>query len=894
MAEDDAISQSQSETPMDMDQVPNGPGHSDESNAGLVPDTSVRDDSLEGACGLLMKLPNSVADDLRGIASWSGAEAWATLKTIILRPGERVMITRNELENNSLIAKSRTDTPMFDMSKAIGESNPVEWIKLPTDARGLVIKAAPPGHAYCTTAHLGPQNGPIVEGLIMSLLPDLAIFDIDSSFWAWIGASRLAGIPESEEAIQGLCKDFVAMIGRNQSSIIQSHERQEKFSAQFRPMHRDLSLPTKRGGAAHTYRGGAPPPIPPGQPQTMPYFSGPTRWRWPWDILSRASHLPPDNQLPANLTAVLDMELLSRIADSDEFTAARAKERIELFGRWSLKNYLSEPVKFDDEFTFGMTQPPPLTGQLQDKTWVTPEITGTPDRCWLASSVEVEIYDKLFAPLVEREDNDVFIVGRYGFMGSRLANGMQQETPDSWQSHLETHNQSPVAVSTPIAVSDDFHIQQFKKKRFWAFFAHNSIAATDISDLAKLHFYDANKTLITTYTRPERPIKGVSPSGKVSYGPPYILKWKDFTSTYPQAKDLYFRIENQEQLFNILGAVKKRVWYIVRSEKDFEKFQYKLDKFAERNSTTVFVEDLPEGEQATPLSAKPLAKKQRGSANHWFLCIYDKQTNELWDHNSFNTDQGIANSIKANIRDNILELISLFGMPAPTAPFRIRRADAYLQTNGFDCGIISMNNLLMFVMDRLSVGQGRPSQFSRGGTSPAGWRYTFRNFEQRGASAMRRFLEACYNAGSERAQILEGVLPQYLDPSCPTRGHHLEARDWHHDSQSVWFKFTKAQSTVFDEEQGQRFEELAWLEDYSPLGAKFQRAAVMMYPFIDRHSGHGRQLQLIRYHLENAGGVLFSCKRPPNPYDSKPCEGSCDHFMDIVPVPLNCKVILQP
>jgi hypothetical protein len=66
----------------------------------------------------------------------------------------------------------------------------------------------------------------------------------------------------------------------------------------------------------------------------------------------------------------------------------------------------------------------------------------------------------------------------------------------------------------------------------------------------------------------------------------------------------------------------------------------------------------------------------------------------------------------------------------------------------------------------------------------------------------------------------------------------------------------------------------------------------MALSLTDPNCGHNTQLELARYHLENAGAILFSVK--PQSKSDRPCDDhNCHHLIDIIPLPLNFKIILQ-
>ncbi|KAF8247686.1 hypothetical protein K440DRAFT_661207 [Wilcoxina mikolae CBS 423.85] len=633
-----------------------------------------------------------------------------------------------------------------------------------------------------------------------------------------------------------------------------------------------------RGGAGRPdfdglkYDGGEPAQGDPGPLQTLPYFYGPRPWRFREEILSGALEIK-------NTTLIQDtgMALLNRILAPQEFTTRFRERRVERFGRWELDRFCVSSVTFDEELQF-LDPNPPLRLEKMHKNNA-PEVGNR--RTWMTSELGPIVFDEVFRKLVDRGECDVLIVGRQQFMIHPFKINLTQKRREHFQYYMSGLD----GVDEP----PDAHISQFRQgKRFWAFFMHNGIEVAGWSDDLRVVFKvrghendESKKWRMNIQEKDEFDFERLN---------------EELQNLSVDMKGLHYYIEDEEVRFRVLGVppARQRVYYKLESDMDVTAMRYKLTHLVESGAAflQVVVGPLPPGARVEAVDTEFDTEQEGRDNDHFWLAILDTHTGELFDHNSLD-GVGRDRVLMENLRQNIDRLNNHYGLGLRHAT-RIIDAECHIQENGYDCGFIALNALLQFVICRIGAAKA-PATRPMGKNNPAAKLLTITNFSEKqgGANDFRRMLNSIVHMWRRKQDgifkgdpigdtdveesVLEAAVGEKKYYKIPTRKWFVEDDEW-----------------MSTNEVEDPFEQCRQL-DYSQLAGKIGKASEMALALVDEHLGHFNQLERVRYHLDHAGAVVFSFKSWPDPLSvAGECPARCPHLLDIVPVPLNCKVILQP
>jgi len=762
---------------------------------------------------------------------------------------------------------------------------------LPADATALHVRTTHNGNAYCWLVNSAGGRRQSVEKPIPRPLDRIALLDLDSSLWVWFDADTCATALKSNPADLGRVLQLLHRRPTDGSStdVPSFGETASERATMVAALCRQRPLLT--GGSGPLPEIGGAPRRRPGPPQTMPYFYGPVRWRYHFDTQWEARTLPRVDD--ALVPIVYDPTVFQRILQESAFTAPRAQERAQRFGEWQLDDHVCGPVEFDTEVPFHATNPRGLS--TWNKLYTSPE----GDKSGLAAKNEVTnaigppLYEQLFAPFHRFPHGcDIHIVGGSDFMGGhlplKLITGARPE-PLLHHTSIANPNDRP-----------DSHIVGLRKARFWAFYMHNTgecvyamdqdptidFVDSDGGKLASCKIVDERQKRGLAYPAPSRGKLFEHISNNLLELEPRL--WSLLGKTKIPRNQMYYSISEEEQLFIQLEATQPRKFYPLRDEEDLRVLEYKARSAAQSSRNpdrvTVIVSRLPMGLGAEPV-AKEFPERKGEVANHWWLMIYDKESGILWDHNTLEATQTMQID---RLRANLGSLSRLYSLGVPDN-ITVRRANCVIQDDGFSCGTLALHTLWMFHMDRDAVLRGYTSQgvprrgsSGRDAQAVAGFRYTNDVFDAAANKAFRRTLSQLCHANREISTgdwfVLRRGEPKAIDKS----------RGPYNMFQSKYFRAPWDAGAT--DHSGPVYEHM----DTSAIAEWFQAANAMALNLLN--NDHNGALERIRYHLENAGGVLFSFKDHPNILHDPDtqCEGgSCPHLIDIVPVPLNCKVILQ-
>ena len=364
---------------------------------------------------------------------------------------------------------------------------------------------------------------------------------------------------------------------------------------------------------------------------------------------------------------------------------------------------------------------------------------------------------------------------------------------------------------------------------------------------------------------------------------------------------LYYFIEQEWFRYDILGVAQenRQPYHQLANDDDVMLMRYKLQTLVEdaANYLNVVVGPLPQkGRVEEPDYAElrdigiPKAQGPPKEGNHFWLAILDTHSGELFDHDSYSYLSG-NKVLTQNLQRNINRLYAHFDLHLPEvkAPIEAERHD---QTNTHDCGFIALNIMLQFIICRI----GASKELHKGAVgkkNPAAQLYTPADFsaEKGGALDLRRALNSIVHIANGRGKEVqftvepierEKLIAAVADEKffrVPSRGQSFTGTAWIENDPRV---------SPFDE---------ACQADFLRLAEKMETAMGMTLGLVDPSLGHRSQLEYTRYLLEHAGGVLFSFKRPPAWLGVARQEcliERCTHLIDILPIPRNCMVVLQP
>lgn len=359
--------------------------------------------------------------------------------------------------------------------------------------------------------------------------------------------------------------------------------------------------------------------------------------------------------------------------------------------------------------------------------------------------------------------------------------------------------------------------------------------------------------------------------------------------------NLYYCIEEEEFRYSILGIPpdRQRVFYKLENDTDVKVLRYKLQHLVASGASylRVVVGQLPVGARVEEVDTEFDVEQKGRDNDHFWLAIFDTHTGELFDHNSLD-EEGRDRVLMGNLRRNINRLSDHYGLRLPRVT-RIIDAQYHIQENGYDCGYIALNALLQFIVCRIAAPKA-PATGPMGQNNPAAKLLTVPKFSEKqgGANDFRRTLSSIVHIwkrkqeGVFRGEPIEDaeVKESEFETALAEKQYYkIPTRKWYVTNDERWL------------ETEDPFEEYCQL-NYSRLAGKIERASEMALALVDHHLGHYGQMERVRYHLDHAGGVVFSFKRSPDPLSvaQGECPVQCPHLLDIVPVPMNCKVILQP
>jgi hypothetical protein len=536
---------------------------------------------------------------------------------------------------------------------------------------------------------------------------------------------------------------------------------------------------------------------------------------------------------------------------------------------------LCRDPSFDPEFYFGCTEPPIWTGQdhwLPDENCI-PFTRSIADGEWLDASIDWQLYEQILGPLVEKEGSDLVIMGWHDFMNLQFATAMGAERPERWQ---VWDSNSLCGRSEP--KTHTARVKDAQDKRFWAFVMINNFDAAPWGNL-EFRFLDGRQEGFPL------PVLGswkadIFRKGSKKKQRGDTMSWEDLEGMISNCAELTFRIEAQTKRYRTIGVPRPEIYYRIRNQEELSLFISKtqaicawspnFDTSKVRPTVNIIVGENPQGKQLQEELEKGIFLDNIVFGNHWFLAIYDKKTNRLFNLNSKPKHPGVDEMLR-NLRTNIREFCRLWGLEVPELPELETPSNVYVQGNDNDCGPIALHSLLMFALDRSLAGKGGPGSRDNEHISPACSEHTLKGFETdaehlpSGARLFRRMMNCALLLDDLATHIQAKELREALSKALQTEGIHPKQKPDQLNPAHGHKKVSKQLEETFVE------------------GTRMSRQLV------DRHPD---KLDLIRYHLDYAGGVLFSLK---NPDDSRRCGGGqCPHLIDIIPVPLNCRVILQP
>ena len=356
---------------------------------------------------------------------------------------------------------------------------------------------------------------------------------------------------------------------------------------------------------------------------------------------------------------------------------------------------------------------------------------------------------------------------------------------------------------------------------------------------------------------------------------------------------LHYFIQQEWFRYGILGVAeeKRQPYHQLANDNDAVLLRYKLQILVgdAADYLNVVVGPLPYGGRVEKPDYAGLGdvKIPRALAgNHFWLAILDTHNGELFDHDSFSMYSGGA-VLMGNLQRNINYLYAHYDLHLPEVKEPVK-AKRYDQKNDFDCGFIALNIMLQFIVCRIGASK-ELHKGALGKENPAAQLYTpaFFDAANGGALDLRIALNSMVHIIDGKGPTAESIEHDKLIAAIadekfyrvPSRGRFFTGQGWIE---------TDPRKRPFDE---------ACQPDFLRLAEKMKAAMRMTLCVVDPDLGHRRQLEYIRYFLEHAGGVLFSVKQPLAWFDVAQQEcliERCPHLVDVIPIPLNCKVVLQP
>jgi hypothetical protein len=245
--------------------------------------------------------------------------------------------------------------------------------------------------------------------------------------------------------------------------------------------------------------------------------------------------------------------------------------------------------------------------------------------------------------------------------------------------------------------------------------------------------------------------------------------------------------------------------------------------------------------------------------NHFWLAILDTWTGELYDHNTRRyNDYPNDDDFLANFRTNVNHFYNLHNINLP--PVQDITRVFHRQSNDYYCGYIALDKLLQFILTRATRDLGQSNNAFDKSRNPADEMFTANNFEEIICPSWRLAISYIAHMHDKRPDSKGTVLNLSVLKRNLTEGRYTPP-----DSRELALTM---ESTI-------------------PIGQAL----------IDPNMGHQEQLELVRYFLDHCGAVLFSFKIPTDQFevlDPEYCFKTCDHLVDIIPIPIDYKAILQP
>jgi hypothetical protein len=590
---------------------------------------------------------------------------------------------------------------------------------------------------------------------------------------------------------------------------------------------------------------------------TAPYYVGPQPWAY------RRTAMEPHRLMPAPV-GIEDLVLLEGIIDVDP---DKKTERLSKFGPWNIGEHIVDTdATNNEEHQFLRSKP---------EGWV----FGCKPGEWFQSEAGERIYDHTLKDLLNHAECDIHLFGGRNFMDSAA------------KTHLLQRRMERALYE----YSYDIRAAIQSDKRFWAFFCDNNSDEQDYDAVLDPDGVEAavpgeisanTLKIVFEPTWEWRTEKSSDELESMAYAwtRPVDQKWTDPKAAQTHIreklvefglnpeKDCYYHMEEEEKYLKDAGVKDYRRYYRLGSFEDQEVMYYrafilnlggKITRVlvAPRNKTadgviTPVTHGLPEQSSGNIMT---------GRGDHYWLAIFDTKTGELFHHDSLRKLSSTKQN--ENLLNNLHLLSQYYALKWPTALDRkAQLADRFKQGIEGDCGFVTLHNLHQFILGQIALRKSPSTSenLTLRQLTPNDW----------DAKTYRTIVNDIVKTYKKKTITKSGT------PIRPEKGPEMML-------QKSYFEI----KDIVTMEEVQPYEH----KDYSILARKFQR----VFPFallMTSVDGHAEQLDLIRYHLEHAGAVVFSAQmKDCDVITSNMCEGGkgCKHCIDIVPVPRNCTVILN-
>ena len=766
--------------------------------------------------------------------------------------------------------------------------NKVDIVNVPESATSVVLRSNPDGLVFCYP--IQGKSVTISETPGIGPLDSLAIIDFKPLDAIWVGIEAVKTDVRSSTRRNMINK----LVERISSGTTTDHDFLEKWGiTQRTPLILSGGTWPKDDVDQYGRTLDSNPIKYSGPVRTLPYFYGPIPWLNQYDSEYESRELPKVND--AEAAAVMDLRVLRKILHG--LTPTKKEELRTKCGQWKLKDHLARPIGYykNMDIFFGSTDPyrRTLRWDLQrDMSWDKFGFTkvgadnsdpGLRDGRHLNSTGSFVYYHYLFKPLLNiAGGEDVALVGNEWFMGGGFTSGMAGKNDLRFKYFMsEPLGWNPILKKEPTSreqMAVDAHIAPLRTARFWAFMMHNQQQSERSRAKVTIHFEftdGAPRKAVTFVAHHHEQLRltyvSVERRGK-----------------RPGNSPVYFWIPDEEALYRRLGVNPPRKYYLLESLDDIVRLRWKAESLGKTDDNIMVVNvDNAKITEELETQCVDFQNAPEGPGNHWWLAIFDKETGELFNHDTVQTTE-YGQSLMDKLLNNIGELCKLYGIPTQRK-LSIRRAVNYNQRNDHDCGLLALHTLLMFILDRVAAQkrQAKGRYHDDPEQSPAAFKYTDDDFDGRtfrgtlnSLGVVGEYIEHML-AGSRRRAAAK-VITDSLGPARLAEKKYYRIADGQIPGTELTYKTYEH-------------------KDYSKLKEKYQQIAEAALNLWDEGLGHRNHLDRLWWHLEHAGAVLFSVKNPEDPLNPKGCEKSkdpssrdCHHDIDIIPIPPGYCVILQP